>query len=79
MSGYKVCFWFPGNQRRATCRTLSKKQHRSSREAAETVLMQNPGALVRVTSPRGGGRGVVYKLDRLYNEAKIVRGVTRNY
>jgi len=75
--GYKVCWWFPGNLRRNPCRTLSAKQHRSAREAAETVLMQNPGARVSVVSPRGGGRGVVYKLDRLHNEAVRVSGATR--
>lgn len=57
--GYKVCWWFVGGAR-TTCRTLSAQQHRNAREAAETVIMQNPRALVRVKSPRGGGRGVVY-------------------
>ncbi len=60
--GYKVCWWFIGRSNRTTCRTLSSKQHRNAREAAETVLMQNPHALVNVKSPRGGGRGVVYRM-----------------
>ena len=60
VKGYRVCWWFP-LRAKTTCRTLSAKQHRSAREAAETVLMQNPHAFVRVVSPRGGGRGVVYK------------------
>jgi ABC-type hemin transport system ATPase subunit len=58
--GYKVCWWFVGRPRK-TCRVLSSKQHRNGREAAETVLMQNPGALVQVVSPRGGGRGTVFR------------------
>lgn len=57
--GYKVCWWFP--LRKATCRTLSAKQHRNAREAAETVFMSNPNAFVRVVSPRGGGRGTIFK------------------
>lgn len=68
-NSYKVCWWYParvdikyyGKPRKPTCRVLSAAQHRSAREAAETVLMQNAGAYVRVVSPRGGGRGTVYK------------------
>lgn len=60
--GYKVCWWFAGrSNRKPTCRTLSAKQHRNAREAATTVLMQNPHAYVDVVSPRGGGRGVTYR------------------
>jgi len=61
--GYKVCWWFKLADRQR-CKTLSAKQHRNAREAAETVLMQNPGATVRVISPRGGGRGWLYYYRR---------------
>jgi hypothetical protein len=62
--GYKVCWTFTSFVRQ-TCRTLSAKQHRNAREAAETVLMQNPGAVVRVVSPGRGGRGSRWRLKGL--------------
>lgn len=70
--GYKVCWWFTMGReiyQSPRCRTLSAKQHRNAREAAETVLMQNPRAVVRVVSPRGGGRGTTYK----YKGGRVVR------
>jgi hypothetical protein len=60
--GYKVCWWFKSTGPKH-CRTLSATQHRNSIEAAETVLMQNSRAVVRVVNPRGGGGGTVYRLQ----------------
>ena len=80
--GYKVCWWFVGREK-TTCRTLSAQQHRNAREAAETVIMQNPSALVRVKSPRGGGRGVVYwrvpGSQRIARVKKSMVGVSRGF
>lgn len=74
--GYKVC-WRDSSvyETKMHCRTLSAKQHRNAREAAETVLMQNPGALVRVVGPRGGGRGQVYRYHGKRNRIVVrIRG-----
>jgi hypothetical protein len=71
--GYKVCWWF-ALRPKTTCRVLSATQHRNMREAAETVLMQNPHAFVRVTSPRGGGHGVIYKGGYKGGRARIWKG-----
>jgi hypothetical protein len=66
--GYKVCWWFTSVDAKH-CRTLSATQHHNSAEAAETVLMQNPRATVRVVSPRGGGRGTLFR----YRGGRAVR------
>jgi len=59
--GIKVCWWFPKyGHHYSTCRTLSATQHRSRREAAETVLMQNPGAVVEVWGT-GRARPTTYR------------------
>jgi len=79
---YKVCWWFFGRPNK-TCRKLSAEQHRNSREAAETVIMQNPNAIVQVVSPRGGGRGTVFwrrpgtqRIERVKSKmVRITRGV----
>lgn len=65
MKGYRVCWWFGNrNMTKPTCRTLSASQHGNAREAAETVLMANPSATVKVVSPRGGRRGAYFKQSR---------------
>lgn len=68
---YRVCWGYKG-RKGSTCRVLSAKQHANAREAAETVLQQNPNARVTVVSPRGGGRGTTYKLNR--RTGRAVRG-----
>ena len=70
--GYRVCWWFR-TRTTPTCKTLSPTQHRSNREAAETVLMQNPSAIVNVIPPRGGPGGL-YVWSRKARKAMPYRG-----
>jgi len=63
-ANYRVCWWYSNDTQslNPTCRTLSGKQHKSRREAAETALMQNPHALVRVRGTAGRAHGTEYRL-----------------
>jgi hypothetical protein len=69
---YRVCWWFK-TRTAPTCRNLSAAMHRSPREAAETVLMQNPSAIVNVIPPRGGPGGL-YVYSRKAHKAVPYRG-----